>query len=270
MKATLIESSYNGSKIKGDAVMLSKYGEIYNTIDNAYHPNPGGKIDGYSEIERCIDWLVANDLLAVKKDILEWMKCRIALVIDEDIEEIIHDVMYDDLYELNEKTRALILEAYNEIVNDDITIDRYIDTNEIDAAEKIATYINETFLRIRAGGKLNPDGSDSIYFRISSHGYDWHRNIVEFLWEVFGDLKKMPHRIVICHDAETNPPEVILFDGTPEDLFEHFDTKKFEAFQRNIQKIKESKINNDRKAFKINSNYYLSEIEGEDSYKIFS
>lgn len=270
MKATLVESSYNGSKIQGDAVMLSKYGEIYNAIDNAYHPNAGSKEDGYSEIERCIDWLIANDLLAVKKAILEWMKCRIALTIDEDIDEIIHDVMYDDLYELNEKTRDLVIEAYNEIVNDETTVDRYIDTNEIEFAEKIVTYINETFLRIRAGGKLNPDGSDSIYFRISSHGYDWHRNIVDFLQEVFGEPKKMPHRIVICHDAETNPPEVILFDGTPEELFEHFDDKKFEAFKKEMKPVIESKINNDRKAFKLNSKYYLSAIEDENYYKIFS
>lgn len=269
MKATLVETTYNGSNIKGDAVMLSKYGDVYNVIDNAYHPNPGSRQEGYPEIERCIDWLLENNITAVNKSIVEWMKCRMALVIDESLEEAIHDIMYDDLYQLSKETETLLTNVYNEMKDNDELIDRYLDQDELESAEKIVTYINETFLRIRAGGKLNPDGSDSIYFRISSHDYDWHRNIVDFLWDVFKDPKEMPKRIVICHDAETNPPETILFDGTPDDLFENFDSKKFESFKETTRKIRNANINNDRKAFRLNSMYFLESIEKKGTYQIF-
>lgn len=266
---TLKETHYNGITLKGDAVMLSKYGDIYNCIDNAYHPNTGSKADGYPEIERCIDWLLGNNLFAVKGAIVEWLKCRVALVIDEDFEEVIHDVMYDDFYQISDETRKLISEIYNDFIENEDELNQYIGKDELIPAEKIANYINETFLRIRCGGKLNPDGSNSIYFRISSHGYDWHRNIVDFLWEVFGDIKSMPEKIVICHDAETNPPEIILFEGTPIELFEDFDQKKFESFKKDMKVILESKINNDRKAFRLNSAYYLNNIENPEKYLSF-
>ena len=91
-------------------------------------------------------------------------------------------------------------------------------------------YINEAIkkynLRFKeefGPGSVFPVGEDSIYFRISSHDYDWYRTIIDFLWDAFGDTNKMPSRIWIGHDAETNPPEVVLFDGTPNELFEKFD-----------------------------------------------
>lgn len=34
---------------------------------------------------------------------------------------------------------------------------------------------------------------------------------------------------ILRHDAETNPPEVVLFEGTPEDLFGKFDSKIFSS-----------------------------------------
>ena len=104
-------------------------------------------------------------------------------------------------------------------------------------AKHITEFLNENFLRVRAGGKLNPEGADAIYFRISSHGYNWHSVIVDFLWDTFGEPSKMPKRIVVCHDAETNPPEVILFDGTPQELFEQYDDKVFASTKNCIDDV---------------------------------
>lgn len=210
----------NGSQIKGDAIMLGKYDDVIPCIDNAYHPNPGSD---YSEIERCIDWTLTNNLEErVLKYIEGWMTARVNNVKEyfgtDDFDEFVKEVMFSDDYTPCTKTIDLIKKCMKSDSDN---------KNEKPYAERIARFINDNFTRVRAGGKLNPDGSDSIYFRISSHGYDWREVFVDFLWDTFGSPDKMPRRIWIGHDAENNPPEVTLFDGTPEELFDT--TRKMES-----------------------------------------
>lgn len=273
----IINSSYNGRTIKGNAVMLSKYGDVYNSIDNAYHPNPGTKEDEYSEIERCIDWLIANNLKSIYPEIQDWIAIRVANYLEEEIDidnidskDLMDSVLYTDAYKPCFGTVTMVQEAYDYFKENPDMIEKFIEKDELIPAEKIADYINEKFLRVRAGGKLNPNGEDAIYFRISSHGYDWHRTIVDFLWEIYEDPKNMPHRIWIGHDAETNPPETVLFDGTPNELFNDFDYKKFEQFKKEHVRLIRESINNDRKNFKLNRDYYCSGIEDDDKYKVFA
>lgn len=255
----IFKESYNGATIKGDAVMLSKYGDLYNVIDNAYHPNPGTREDGFSEIERCIDWIVRNNIHGVDAQIKDWLILRI-LNIDEEYnletlsdDEIIEEIFYCDASLICNQLKSQVSQIVDDIKSidfDDNPYIEYADKSEIDVAEQIADFINEKFLRIRAGGKLNPEGTDSLYFRISSHGFDWNRVITEFLWDYFKSEKNMPKQIVICHDAETNPPEIILFDGTPETLFRDFDTAKFESYKKKRNSVNIS--NNDRKSDALN------------------
>lgn len=40
-----------GFTVAGESVMLDRYGDVYPTIDNKMHPNPGTEEDEYSEIE---------------------------------------------------------------------------------------------------------------------------------------------------------------------------------------------------------------------------
>ena len=40
-----------GFTVSGESVMLDKYGDVYPTIDNLMHPNPGTEEDEYSEIK---------------------------------------------------------------------------------------------------------------------------------------------------------------------------------------------------------------------------
>lgn len=207
--------------------MLHRSGKVYPCIDNLYHPNPGTEEDEYSEIERPIDWLLDNDI-GNKRVISRWIAARMSQLIRHDPEayltEIAHDVMYDDTYTTSSNTRDMLSRVF-EVLHDPIKLAHALQIDEVEEAREIAKFINENFLRVRAGGKLNPEGTDSIYFRISSHGYDWRRNIEDFLWDMFGDPSMMPNRIWIGHDAETNPPEVTLFDGSPEEFIEQFDTK---------------------------------------------
>ena len=208
--------------------MLHRNGTVYQCIDNKYHPNPGTEETEYDEIERPVDWLIANGFLS--DEIEMWLYARIAALIDEDgydadadMNEIVNSIMYSDSYQVDSKTRQLIEDIYAWMGDED-NLRNCIDINESQYARDIARFINENFLRIRAGGKLNPDGTNSIYFRISSHGYDWRRNIENFLRDTFDSPDKMPNYIWIGHDAETNPPEVTLFEGTPNDFIEQFDS----------------------------------------------
>ena len=211
---------YENSEIKGDAIMLGKYGEIVPCIDNLYHPNPGRDL---SEIERCIDWILLNNLESsvLKDDILGWFENRVDTSMyecdPEDFEEFTKAVMYSDTYEVCNKTKSYIKKAISNVLNsnyDGVESEEYY-------GSKIADWINSNFTRVRAGGKLNPEGTNSIYFRISSKGYDWTRTIIDFLWDTFKDPSRMPDRIWVGHDEENNPPEVVLFDGSPNDLIDY-------------------------------------------------
>jgi len=233
MRILANRTTKNGASIMGECVMLNRYGDVLECIDSLYHPNPGTEEDGYSEIERTVDWFYLNNIKRIKPILDKWIKCRVAYELDSDpdisFEDLVMNVMYSDLYDTCQATINAISDAY-----DDEDISDWLDYDEIDFARQITEYLNENFLRVRAGGKLNPEGSDSIYFRISSHGYDWHNLIIDFLWDTFGEPSKMPKRICVCHDAETNPPEVILFDGTPQELFEKYDNKVFASKKDNV------------------------------------
>lgn len=227
-----IYSSRNGTYVTGDCVMLHRNGTVYPCIDNRYHPNPGTEETEYDEIERPVDWLIANGFLSstIGDQIELWLKARIAILIedegfdeDADMDEVVNSIMYSDDYRVDPKTRQLIEDIYFWMDLDN-NLESSLELDELDYARKIARFINENFLRIRAGGKLNPDGTNSIYFRISSHGFNWRRNIENFLWDTFDSPDKMPNYIWIGHDAETNPPEVTLFEGTPNDFIEQFDS----------------------------------------------
>lgn len=224
-------STKNGAYIHGECVMLRRDGVIFQCIDNLYHPNPGTESDQYSEIERTVDWLYANHITQIIQTLDKWVCHKVAELVDSgytDIDDVILDVMYSDIYEPCSATKNAVQKAF-EICKNQMSCKQYARLDELTLSREIASYLNENFLRVRAGGKLNPCGTNSIYFRISSHGFNWYNIIVNFLWDVFRSIDNMPDYVWIGHDAETNPPEIVLFDGTPHDLFERYDTKIFRS-----------------------------------------
>lgn len=249
----------NGYTLRGECLMLDRYGTVYPCIDNLMHPNPGTEEDEYSEIERTVDWLYANNIRAVYPLIDKWLRCRIASLYLEDsdlsLEDIISDTMYSDIYEPCQAIKDKINEIHQEYVNNPRQASDDFEIDELSTSRSIAKHLNERFLRVRAGGKLNPEGTNSIYFRISSHGYDWHRVIVDFLWDIFQSPKQMPLYIWIGHDAETNPPEVKLFEGSPDDLLGKFDSKIFADYRAEwdiVAVTNFTEINMDRQCYRKN------------------
>lgn len=212
-----------------ECVMLDKYGNIYNCIDNLYHPNPGTEEDEYSEIERTIDWLVSNNIFPVYPLITNWIRSRVANMLSEDADcdDLIESVMYSDTYSVCDKLERIIESTAETTLANQNYMNESLGIDELACARRISDYLNEHFLRVRANGKLNPNNENAIYFRISSHGYDWREVILDFMWDVFGSIDNMPNRIWIGHDLETNPPEVVLFDGSPEELFNKYDSNIF-------------------------------------------
>lgn len=226
-----IVATRNGSTIHGDCAMIQKYGEVFPCIDNKYHPNTG---EAYSEIERVVDWLFEYDPIP---ELTDWVNFRVAEEYfdpvaednysDDDLkDEILLDVMYCDIYQPCQATVDAVNTAVDACKNP--ATRRKFAAQDIDEIqEKIADHLNENYLRVRAGGKLNPEGTDSIYFRISSHGYAWNDEIEDFLWNTFENVNLMPQYIWIGHDGETNPPEITLYEGTPEDLLGVADNKVY-------------------------------------------
>ena len=135
--------------------MLHRNGTVYPCIDNRYHPNPGTEETEYDEIERPVDWLIAHGFLS--DEIEMWLYARIAALIDEDgydadadMNEIVKSIMYSDSYQVDSKTRQLIGDIYAWMGDED-NLRNCIDINESQYARDIARFINENFLRIRAG-----------------------------------------------------------------------------------------------------------------------
>lgn len=244
------------------AIMISKYGEILPVIGRKYHPNPGPRHEGYSEIELCIDWLFRYDS-QIKSDLDEWVKVKYVQLLDEypgesfnigDTEEVCEEIFYCDISDLCADSISSVQNAIRYF--SDHTEERmreYLDDKDLlDSTDKIVDHLNQKYLRVRKGGKYDSDGEDAIYFRISSKGFDWRRIISEFLWDEFKDIKLMPKKVWIGHDMENNPPEVVLFYGTPQELLDDFDMKKFES-------LRSKDFNKDRRVLSDNKIYRLSQ-----------
>lgn len=60
---------------------------------------------------------------------------------------------------------------------------------------------------------------------------------MDFLWDTFKNPDAMPHKIWVGHDAETNPPETVLFEGTPQELFSTYDTSIFANYQMKRHRV---------------------------------
>lgn len=244
--------------------MLSKYGEVYQAIDRKYHPNPGSADEGFPEIERVVDWMYLHKFSIVKDLLDQWVKIDTAKVLKDLNEgqevneaEVVNEVFYSDIYEpCKESVNSVVLslEYFKENPSE---VDKYSSIDIFPISDKIVSFLNEKFLRVRLGGKLNSTGEDAIYFRISSHGFDWKRVIVNFLWDEFGSPEKMPRRVWVGHDEENNPPEVVLFDGSPEDLLEGTSTVLFEK----INRVTTGMINLDKKSTMLNS--YFDSLIGK-------
>ena len=204
-------------------VMMDRYGNIHACIDHKYHPNPGTEDEGYPEIERSIDWLVSEDRLSIIPDIREWIAIRCAKELsdypDSTEDEVILNTMYSDLYKPCQEVIGMFSEQLEYLEDHKDKQDDLADQDEIPVARRIVNYLNENFLRIRTGGKFNIGFEDSIYFRISSHGYDWRHLIEKFLLDEYENVGNMPGSIWVGHDAETNPPETVIFSGPAGGLF---------------------------------------------------
>lgn len=260
----IIESSK-----RSQAVMLSKYGEVYPGINNSYHPYPGDKDDGYPEIETCINWICQNNISGVDLQIREWIQIRVATEYHKNnyslsFKTVIEDILFMDDDEVCSELKSRIYKARDKLFDlPNRKVDEWADYDPSEPAEDIANFINEKFLRVREGGKLDSNGEDAIYFRISSHDYDWRRNIVEYLWDSYGDPKRMPSRIWIGHDLESNPPETVLFDGTPQELLENEDRKVYE----DLKVVTRTGKNSDREAASLNRMYRRYFDKGYESFK---
>lgn len=201
-------------------VMLGKLGDVYPCIENGFHPHTGGKDTGYIEMYSAVDWLFNNRVnrgcVAASNWLAQQLRCyyELNLALDEAIKLIFADI------EPCERTKQVCTHLWDTIQS--IKYDEAL-CNEY--AEDVDYYLNENFLRVRAGGKLNSSAADEIYFRISSHSYDWRNVIEDFLWDTFSSIPQMPRLIWIGHDEETNPPEIVLFEGTPEEFFNNYDSK---------------------------------------------
>ena len=98
--------------------------------------------------------------------------------------------------------------------NDVDTLYEFIDKILIeefdDLCLKIRRSINQQFCRVRIGGKLNSvKGSNSLWVRISSVGFNWRDVIYTFVTDIYRSRRISD--ISICRDPESDNTEVDYF-----------------------------------------------------------
>lgn len=211
-----------------DCVMLSRLGDIYPCIENKFHPHCGNKDLGYPKIYSAVDWMIANRVNRGCKAINDWISQQLSSCYEDGLDlELAIEVIFASI-DPSARTSEICSQLWKTV--DTVSYDI---SETVKYAELIDAYLNQNFLRVRSGGKLNSGSADSIYFRISSKDYDWRNIIEDFLWDTFKSIDSMPSLIWIGHDEETNPPEIVLFEGSPEDLFGKFDSKVFASTKFN-------------------------------------
>jgi len=223
----------------GESVMLDKAGNVYPTIDGMYHP-PAST----GEIERTADWLcqyIKPPLFnKFRETIMDWLRIRYANIwfdepdVIDDRAAFMNALLYTDKH--SEELWQLVQEVA--VIADDLD-DKQIeemgqqDENGVD--EFLVHLVNEQFLRVRAGGKLNPEPeNNTVYFRISSRGFNWRPVIEQYMWDTFNSPENMPSGMWIGTDKESRGEEIIYFDGDPRDYFsanDWYDMKVFSSAQ---------------------------------------
>lgn len=89
-------------------------------------------------------------------------------------------------------------------------IDRILIEEFDDICMKIRRSINQQFCRVRIGGKLNSvKGSNSLWIRISSVGFNWRDVIYTFVTSIY--RARQISDISICRDPESDNTEVDYF-----------------------------------------------------------
>lgn len=205
-----------------NCIVLGKLGDVYPCIVNGFHPHCGSREQGYPEMYSAVDWMLDNRVNRGCKAVVNWLAQQLRICYDDrlDLGTSI-DLIFSGI-----DPSSRTIEVCNQLWSNIEEI-KYSEDTVLEYADLIDFYLNQNFLRVRTGGKLNPSSANSIYFRISSKDYDWRNVIEDFLWDTFKDIDSMPELIWIGHDAETNPPELVLFEGSPEELFGKADTKVF-------------------------------------------
>lgn len=218
--------------MKSHVVILDKYGTVYPVV-NECHPNPGS-YPHYEAIGETVDWFCRTHAGGDRVfDYIEyWLFSSISVFKQDNegectVQDVIDEIFWMDKQDLSNKTVDLI----TKILQVETPDPDHLDTPTT-YAQKIADYLNQKYLRVRAGGKFDYNREDTIYFRISSKGYDWRAVIIDFLWDTYKDPQHMPKTVWIGHDEETNPPETTLFYGSCSDLLEVGDNKVYESYQK--------------------------------------
>ena len=205
--------------------MISKYGDVYPAIKSPsgdYHPYTGGRDGNYEEIFDVINWFFTINFFpySLKDDIRSFILSRyledglgnISSLRNSVIE--LFNAEYLDSSQFSDEFFEYLIDIFENC--DDIFA--YEEMRSIDYAQKIDAILNQCFLRFRVGDKYDIGNSNIIYFRISSKSVNWRSQISAYLWDTYKTIDHMPN-IWVGHDAESNPPEIVLFEGTPEEFF---------------------------------------------------
>ncbi len=116
-------------------------------------------------------------------------------------------------------------------------IDKILLKEHDDLCLKIRRSINQQFCRVRYGGKLNTvKGSNSLWFRISSVGFDWQNVIYNFVSDL--SSSRQISDISVCRDQESDNTEADYFYKTKDGRqYYHMPIQEYLAEERESSPI---------------------------------
>lgn len=180
---------------------------------------------------------VASFLIATQSKDLDFAKyvidCWLALLIEQSVpydamSSDIDDCILDKLSQLPFKFPYPL--TTNEYLDIHHSMNNFYDVDSLyefidefrdrftNLSTELARSLNQQFCRVRHGGKYNTEkGSSSLWFRISSVGYNWANTIYVWTADHYRSLKV--DSVYICRDSESDNVEEEYFykakDGTP-------------------------------------------------------
>lgn len=119
--------------------------------------------------------------------------------LDSDLEDIIK-LLKDNIYDLNSDlvdSMSTISEDFIDKHKEEISKAKVKET--YDLVEEINDSLNQEFLRARFGGMYDSNSDKTMYFRISSTGFDWF-NII---WNFVNSNKNQIDKVSVLYDVES-------------------------------------------------------------------
>jgi len=206
----------------GGAGLLCKDGRTYPGLQlhNGIYAHPPVTLLNVSEVNYLVDWCNKVKLQQAKINtyclaILE--STVLSYWLYEEVSPTVDDIYRDTGLHISQTHIDRLCERYRSTPYEKlIKQEEEIYATEVRLAKELINWYVQSFVRVRDGGMFHNRGLGTVYFRISSAGYDWTSVIKRFCEDTFGVDSNQ--RIWVGLDEDNRGSSRRYFEGTVKKL----------------------------------------------------